>query len=279
MAKNVRGSARRTQPVMPKGNPSSLWRRRMGYFSIAFLLVFFVVGVWMLQVPQAVSSAFNRYMNRPVEQVMITGPMQYVTSTEVKQLIAPAVVEGFWQLELDDIKQLLEQHSWVYSAAVERRWPATLNIVIEEQLPIARWGDKGFLNGEGEYFYPEAMVNDFDELVYLHDDGDNQQAVMQRYQEISQLLRNTDIELAALWFDDIQGWQVEFKSGVLLTLGTEYVVNRMKRFISVYQSSLEKNFKAVTRVDARYRDGIAVQWDGNKVADKRRQKHNQIAAN
>ncbi|MFV0278941.1 MAG: cell division protein FtsQ/DivIB, partial [Parahaliea sp.] len=86
----------------------------------------------------------------PVEQVLVNGKLRHTQSSAVQKMVQSALVGGFLSADLGQVRSQLEALPWIYQASVRRRWPNTLKIDVVEQLPIARWGEGGFLNHEGQ---------------------------------------------------------------------------------------------------------------------------------
>ena len=73
-------------------------------------------------------------------------------------------------------------------ASVRRVWPDRLVIQLDEQLPVARWGDSALLNNEGKAFKPQN-IGSFSELPRLSGPERAKRKVMRQYQQFSGLLR------------------------------------------------------------------------------------------
>lgn len=54
--------------------------------------------------------------------------------------------------------------------------------------------------------------------------------------------------------------ELSLEDGKALVLGKTEPLARMQRFAQIYQSALKPEWSRVDRVDARYRDGVAVSW-------------------
>lgn len=56
--------------------------------------------------------------------------------------------------------------------------------------------------------------------------------------------------------------ELYLEGGKALVIGAREPLTRMKRFALIYQQALKSEWPRVARVDARYRDGVAVSWVG-----------------
>lgn len=194
-----------------------------------------------------------------VERVSFAGDIRYSTRASLVARVDPHLEPGFFALDLAAIKHSVEQEPWVMSASVQRDWPWSLKVTIEEQTPIAFWGDGALLNHRGEVFVPATLPADL-VLPTLEGPASASAAVMQAYQLISQLLVGTPLQLSHLLLDEQGEWLGVTTGGVGIRLGRKQPVNNMKRFLTVYRQKLQDRFADVKQVDTRYNNGIAVAW-------------------
>ena len=132
-------------------------------------------------------------------------------------------------------------------------------IRLEEQLPIARWGEEALLNNNGQAFAPNNLSN-YEHLPQLHGPKRAQQRVMQQYQMLSQMLRPLGFSIASLELRDRGSWFLTTSQGIELLLGRDHVVEKMRRFSAIYQKALQAQGENIARIDLRYANGLAVAW-------------------
>lgn len=128
------------------------------------------------------------YADRPIAKVSVEGDLSYISQRAVQQRISPYLAASFFTIDLAGMRGQLEQMPWIAHAEVRRVWPDQVVIRLDEQLPIARWGDEALLNNQGQAFTPKELAN-YEHLPRLHGPQRAQQQVMQQYQLLSQLLR------------------------------------------------------------------------------------------
>jgi len=200
-----------------------------------------------------------RRLNVAIEVIAVKGAFSQVDQREVQRLVEPLVTGGFLSLDLQKIRRELELHPWVQRARVSRRWPDGLQIDVTEEVPIARWGDTGFLNARGE----RRDIGDNSSLAYLPmlEGGDqSERQLMKSYREMVQLLQPSGLRVSALQRDDRGAWWLRLDNGLELIIGRDQVMEKMRRFLVVWQKVLEQQSERVARVDIRYDNGVAVQW-------------------
>ncbi len=79
--------------------------------------------------------------NRNLRQVDINWltPNHYTKTEEILKTIHIKQGEAMDQIQLSEIQHKIEKLPWVRTAIVERYWPDTIIITIEEKMPLALW--------------------------------------------------------------------------------------------------------------------------------------------
>jgi cell division protein FtsQ len=199
------------------------------------------------------------YADQPIATISVEGDLSYVNQQAVQQRIAPYANASFFSVDLLSLRQELELMPWIASAQVRRVWPDQLIVRLEEQLPIARWGDEALLNNQGEAFAPLELA-DYPHLPQLYGPQRAQQQVMQQYQVLSQMLRPMGFSVAKLELRERGSWFLSTGQGIELLLGRDHLVEKMRRFTAIYDKALKEQQTNSARIDLRYANGLAVAW-------------------
>lgn len=252
-----RGASR---PVVkePRGNRSSGgfgWLKRLLW---PVLLVVLGVAAYSLAV------RLLPYADRPISKINVQGDLSYISQQAVQQRIAPYTAASFFTIDLAGMRAELEQMPWIAHAEVRRVWQDQVVIRLEEQLPVARWGDEALLNNQGQAFAPRELAN-YEHLPQLVGPQRAQQQVMQQYQVLSQMLRPMGFSVARLELRERGSWFLTTGAGssgpgIELLLGRDHLVEKMRRFIAIYDKVLKDQTTNIERVDLRYANGLAVGW-------------------
>lgn len=199
------------------------------------------------------------YVDRPISKVSVDGELSYISQQAVQQRIAPYIQASFLQINLSGMRQELEQMPWIAHAEVRRVWPDQIMIRLEEQLPVARWGDEALLNNAGHAFAPRESAN-YQHLPRLAGPQRAQRQVMQQYQVLSQMLRPLGFSIIALEMRERGSWYLRTAQGIDLLLGRDHIVDKMSRFAAIYEKALKAQQPNIARIDLRYPNGLAVAW-------------------
>ena len=199
------------------------------------------------------------YADLPIAKVSVEGDLSYISQQAVQQRIEPFVEASFFSVDLVGMRNELEQMPWIASAQVRRVWPDQVVVKLEEQLPIARWGDEALLNNQGQAFEPRELAN-YQHLPQLYGPKRAQQRVMQQYQVLSQMLRPMGFTVVRLELRERGSWFLSTGQGIELLLGRDHLVEKMRRLSVIFDKALKEQQANIARIDLRYANGLAVAW-------------------
>lgn len=244
----VKGATRNMPAVKKSRKGPSVWVNRV--------LILLGAGV----VLAALAQAYNKVQSIPVQQVVVTGELEYIRTEALQAMVQPALAGGFLNADLQHMRQKLEALPWVYEATVRRRWPNALEIHVIEQLPIARWGGSGFINHEGDVFTP-SDVQGWQELPVLRGPEGKAKALMASYQRVIEILGPLELAVEQLAMDERAQLEAVLEGGMQVLVGRQDFRERMNRFVTIYRSELVSRPGEVERVDLRYESGVAVAFN------------------
>jgi cell division protein FtsQ len=211
----------------------------------------------------AASTAIQRLPIFPLREIVVGGTVDNVTRNQVEQAARAALIGNFFTVDLDQVRSVFEKLPWVRQAEVRRRWPDTLELVIEEHVAVARWrradGETRLVNDRGEVF---AAASDQELPTFAGPEGSAAQ-VLERYREFSGLLAVLGRKPETLVLSNREAWQVKLDDGLVVELGRDEeklrLVERMGRFVAWYRPALERaRLARASVVDMRYPNGFAL---------------------
>lgn len=233
-----------------------MWHKPQLLDAIADLL--FVVGAAALLF--AVLAAAARLPLFPLREVVVTDALQQTKRGEIERSLTGLLGGNFFSLDLDAIRASLEKLPWVRRAEVRRRWPAGLELRIEEQKPVARWGEarSELLNSYGEVFAAASP----EPLPVLFGPAGSSQEVLRRYREFGATVAPLGRELRQVLLSDRLAWQIRLDDGMQIALGREQpkapVEARLAAFVEHYPAAVAGRSGHVVAVDLRYPNGFAL---------------------
>ena len=204
------------------------------------------------------------YMDRPIARVGVDGLISDADRASLQQLMTPYVQTRFFSANLEAIQKVLEAQPLVASARVKRIWPDKIEVGLQMEIPIARWGDGDVLNSSGEVLKP-ANLTPFALLPLLRGPQWDTEKVLDQYHALNQLLRQHGMTIAALTLNDRGSWYLttaanDLGPGFQVYLGSEPLTKKTERFLTLYEKALKSQVANIKRIDLRYANGLAVAW-------------------
>ena len=206
----------------------------------------------------------NEWM--PIHHVRVEGRFQYLRREAVKAALMPVVTRGFYQVDLNRVRQVLEPLPWVEEASVQRVWPDALEIEITEQQPVARWRDEALINDKGVLFRPDNLA-DFNDLPAIIGPEGQHATLLEDMKVLRKLLADEGMLLQRFYVNERRAWQVRLVSGMELKLGRLTPVIQLQRFLKTVDVLGQALLELMMVVDLRYPNGYAVTWKSDKWKD------------
>ena len=206
-----------------------------------------------------------KQIDTPLSKIMVGGNFNHLEEQELAELVNMEIDGGFLSMNLNQLRQELQSHPWIHQVSVRREWPSTLKVEVIEEVPIARWGKKGFLNRLGDQLSLPENSN-LNSLPVLEADFGSSQDMIAQYLLLAELLAPTDLRLTELQRDAVGAWQIETASGVRIVLGRDQIIEKIRRLIVVWGSGLDVQLNNIGTIDLRYPNGLAVSWRDQDIA-------------
>lgn len=202
----------------------------------------------------------NQFLSRPIERIVINGDFEYTKAENVETLIRGAADQSFVKEHLASIRKTLVASPWIENASLTRRWPNTLEVFVEEQKPIARWGDRGFVNFRGELVKTRELKK-IQHLPLLFGKELDAAKVMYQYKTLTLLLLNNGLAIDSLNKNTLGVWQLQLSNGWELILGRNSLAEKVRLVSYVLDQKILLVNDAIKTIDMRYENGFAIGWD------------------
>ena len=200
--------------------------------------------------------------NQSIDRVVINGEFNYLSERDVIDLIDENVQTGFLTLDLPELNRKIVEQDWIRSSSIRRSWPATLIVNIEEEIPVARWGERQLLNNVGDYI--DVINKDsVSHLPVIFSQAGDTKEIIKIYQLISELLGPVGLRIDEVESDNAGSWTLTVLSDIKIILGRDQLVEKLQRLQSVWMAELSSQEKNINVIDLRYPNGLAVKWKQN----------------
>lgn len=200
----------------------------------------------------------------PLREVVVTHELREVRRSEVEQSLAGRLRGNFFSINLENLRQSLEQLPWVRHAEVRRQWPSRIEVSIEEHLPVAFWGNTTgqLVNSYGEVFAASLSVEPTVPMPILIGPLGLAPEMLEYYEQSGEVLKPLGRTPSTLTVSPRLALQLRLDDGMVVELGRQQaktpVRERLERFVEYYPSVLAAARQRPSVVDMRYPNGFAL---------------------
>jgi cell division protein FtsQ len=197
-----------------------------------------------------------------LKTIVVEGDLERVERSEIVRALQGRVSGTFFTVDLEAVRALFESVPWVRRAELRRKWPDCLEVRIEEQVALARWGQQRketqLVNAHGELVRGQSDAA----LPALAGPAGTEAEVARRYLAFRDLLAPLGLEPRQVLLSSRLAWQLRLSNGLTVQLGRDTdkdrVEDRLARFVSAFPKTLAKSRQRLDYVDLRYPGGFAV---------------------
>ena len=227
----------------------SAFPRLFGVFFIIIFIALSVYGVKYMLNPNTL----------PIKNVKVEGVFNRLSQNELKVNVINNIQGGFFNINVDKVRLALLNMPWVRDVTVKRVWPDSLKVVVNEQIPSARWGDLGLLNESGVFFSPDGKTIPND-LPLLFGPVNSETKILNRYRTIQKKLQSLPFRLnvSSVILNDRRAWSFDLKNGVRIIIGRYSFDDRLNRFLKFVPTLIPDGINKIQSVDLRYSNGLSV---------------------
>ena len=194
----------------------------------------------------------------PIRSIQLQGDFEYLDQRELEATLRDYIGQGFFSLDIHQLRQALKANSWAESVSVRRVWPDKLRVVIREKKPVARWDDENLLSDTAKVF--RAASKDFPQLPLVHADNHSPAWVLRQFHRLNARFEAVDERLVSLRVDSRGALDVELINGLQIKLGRDDIDHKVDRLVRIYQQQILPRREQIRRLDLRYSNGFAVAW-------------------
>lgn len=203
----------------------------------------------------------------PVNKIRVHGEFINVNEAMLHSAVTNVVAGGYFNVDVDNVRKVVEKLPWVSEASVRRVWPDTLSVSIAEQKPVAISKKIGLINASGDVFKPEKKLA-ISKLPVFEGEQKLNKLMLSKYHELNQLLISIDKKIVYLKLDARHALELTLDNSLKVVLGRDDTINRLERFILIYHKILAKHTGDIEVVDLRYTNGLAISWKKNFKKNK-----------
>ncbi len=167
--------------------------------------------------------------------------------------------KGFFAIDLDEVRAAVAKLPWVERAEARKRWPDTIDLVIYERQPYARWGADRLVSRSGGLF-TVAGTEGLQGLPLLSGPDDRLDDVLEFYADCVKEFSGSGLVIDAVTLSSRGGWKLDIASGAVIAVGRDDAKQHLARFLDVWPSLVGAHPEAPAYIDLRYENGFALRW-------------------
>lgn len=195
----------------------------------------------------------------PIKYVRTEGVFQYLSKYEIKTVLQPLVITGFFDADMQAVHSAVSTLPWVDTVTVKRIWPDAIDIKVREKKPYARWGENSLITEQGVIFTPKHSEQ-FQNLTLVTGPEEQQVKVLEIMKGIKTALADQSMELAEFSVNDRWAWKIKLATGLEILLGRNEQLKKLQRFLKTLEVLKQEQVDAMAVVDLRYPNGYTVSW-------------------
>lgn len=231
--------------------------------TLALLLLFLLTAAGFAWVSMGIVTS-ERW---PIRWLEINGAFQRVSAEQLRASLASRVGSNFFTVDLQGLYEAAARNAWVAEVRVQKQWPDTVRVDIEEFVPVAHWNRGQLLSGAGQPFaVPEA--DEIQGLPWLEGPPDRLDEVLETWAGFDAMLLPLGLDITRLTLDGRGAWSLELDNGTRLQLGRDSTVERLQRLVASWETLTRRKQAQPAAVDLRYANGFAVLWPQPESEDQ-----------
>jgi len=206
----------------------------------------------------------------PVRDVILLTPPAQVTTAQLEYAARSSLRGNFFTLDLDEVRAAFEKLPWVRRAEVRRRWPAAIELRLEEHQAVAYWtvndsGETRLVDRQGEIFTASSNVA----MPSFSGPEGMSREVLGQYDRFSAAVAPLGHKLVGVGLSPRLAWQLKLDDGLIVELGRDQdkpsVDERLSRFVGAFPKALQTLNLKVAVADLRYPGGFALKPVGQPI--------------
>ena len=125
------------------------WQKTVRWTRFLGMGFFFIVLIGLCQVFFSISDYLQKEHQTQIKHVTVLGEPKHTSEHQILNAIKQADLSRFFDLDVNQVQDLVIALPWVETASVRKQWPNTLKVFVVEHNPVAIWNDDLLLNSDG----------------------------------------------------------------------------------------------------------------------------------
>lgn len=206
-----------------------------------------------------------------IARIVVQGELTHNNAVTLRANVAPQISGNFFTVNLQSVRRAFEQVPWVRRAEVQREFPRTLRVQLQEHHAAAHWGGESgtaMVNSMGEVFESNGLDAEFDGLLRLDGPPGTSPQLLSMAQALAPIFEPLGLGITELSLSGRGGWQVTLGEAAVVELGggtPPEVVARTQQFahtLTRVAAEFGRRADALESADLRHTGGYALRLRG-----------------
>jgi len=233
----------------------------------------FSQGLWLVLVLFAIAIGGTTWVSTgivaserwPIRWLEVNGSFQRVSAEQLRSSLAPLVSASFFTVNLQDLQNAALRKPWVAAANVQKKWPDTVTVTVEEFVPLAHW-NKGSLVSTRKNIFSAPDADGIQGLPWLYGPNGRLEQVLDQWELFNSMLGSAGLEVVVLELHERGSWSMQVSNGTQVQLGRNNTVERLERLMGGWRNLMKDQDLPPLSIDLRYTNGFAVRWPDEAAA-------------
>ena len=212
----------------------------------------------------------------PVKYISVAGELRNTEPSQVQKAIAQVVSSSnILRVDISKAVAAAQALPWVENATVNRKWPDTLEVHVNERVVQARWNDDMWLDQSGVTLELPEYENE--SLPRMRGGSGAGHEVLAKYRTMERKFFRSGLKILELSKSERDSWEFQVQvvstdekashdktesaePSIRVILGSADLEKRSDRFLRLYSELFHSVADQISIIDMRYPDGISVRW-------------------
>lgn len=194
----------------------------------------------------------------PMRSLAVTGEFRQVDEAKVREAVLPMVQQGFFAVDLDQVRDAVSQLAWVERVEVRKRWPDRLEVSLSEHTPVARWSDGRMLSEHGKLF---AAPDGAGAGLPMFEGPEPRVSELMAFHSLARpLFLPLGLKVDTVTLSARGSWSLLLDDGTRIEAGRGEPQARLARFARMLPGIRAADRRLLVRADLRYTNGFTLVW-------------------
>jgi len=189
-----------------------------------------------------------------INQIIIRGNVPNLNNDYVSRLVRNNLTGTYFTLNISKIKEEFEKVPWVKSVYIEREFPDTIRVNIEEYEPIINLGHGRLLSKEKLVFGGDDTDGKLPLFMVAESRLDKALLV---YEQIKPFMAVHNLELKSLWYNGVGLTRIKLSNNMEVVICGDNIVSNLDT-LSKYWNNLMQIESNISTVNMCYKDAFAI---------------------